>query len=178
MTSGIKLFNNESLNTAIKTISDNDGTIWFKAKDIATYLGYQNTVDAIQRHVDDKYKTLLCNIETTSYSVKTALAASSKSPIYIKEFGLYQLVFASKKPEAKLFTEWVVEDVIPSIRKTGKYSIPLIENQISLMNERDLHFKVIDFIRTYYPHCLLYAGLGEIQDTSNKRIYAYRSGYI
>ena len=54
----------------------------------------------------------------------------------------------------------------------------MVENQISLMNERDLHFKVIDFVRKYYPHALLYAGLGELQDTSNKRIYAYRSGYI
>jgi len=114
--------------------------------------------------------------------VKHACCTNSKITIYIKEFGLYQLIFSSNLPVAKLFTEWIVEDVIPSIRKTGKYILYeqpiLLDKQISLLNERDLHFKVIDYVRKYYPHALLYAGLGELQDTSQKRIYAKSCGYM
>ena len=175
----LKMFNNDVLNVNIKTVTDDNNNIWFKGKDIALYLGYQNTTEAIREHVDDKYKISFGNLMSSVNKSETLLLqGNDKNIVYIKEAGLYQLVFSSKKQEAKAFTEWVVEDVIPSIRKTGKYSIAILDNQISLMNEKDLHFKVIDFVRKYYPHCLLYAGLGEIQDTSNKRIYAYRAGYI
>jgi len=180
--SQINLFNNESLNVTIKTITDDNNVLWFRAKDIALFLGYKNTVEAIKRHVDDKHKIQLCNIEYGSLSVFHAEPTISKSPLYIKEFGLYQLIFSSNLPTAKLFTEWVVEEVIPSIRQTGKYILyeqpKLLDKQISLLNEKDLHFKVIDYVRKYYPHALLYAGLGELQDTIQKRIYAKSCGYI
>ena len=91
--SSINLFNNDSLNVTIKTITDNNNVLWFRAKDIALYLGYKNTIDAIKRHVDDKYKTQLCDIEYGSINVKHAYPANSKITIYIKEFGLYQLIF-------------------------------------------------------------------------------------
>ena len=50
------LFNNESLNACIKTITDDNNVLWFRAANIALFLGYKNTIDAIKRHVDDKYK--------------------------------------------------------------------------------------------------------------------------
>lgn len=179
----ISLFNNESLNVIIKTIVDNNDVIWFRAKDIALFLGHENTKRAVIKFVKDKYKIRLGDIEThTKGTEPVPLEANAKNTIYIKEFGLYQLILSSKTPEAELFYDWVVEDVIPSIRKTGKYTLyeqpKLLDKQISLMNERDLHFKVIDYIRKYYPDALLYAGLGELQDTSDKRIYAKRCGYI
>ena len=180
--SSINLFNNESLNVCIKTITDDNNVLWFRAKDIALFLGYVDTSDAIKRHVKDKYKIKLCDIEYGVLQVKHLVGVNAKSPLYIKEFGLYQLIFSSKLPTAELFTEWIVEDVIPSIRKTGKYILYeqpiLLDKQISLLNEKDLHFKVIDYVRKYYPHALLYAGLGELQDTSQKRIYAKCAGYI
>ena len=177
----INLFNNDSLNVAIKTITDDNNVLWFRARDIALYLGYSDTNQAIRINVDDDYKTQLYKIETTPARICTGLTVNAKNSIYIKEFGLYQLIFASKKVEAKQFSKWIVEEVIPSIRQTGKYILYdqpiLLDKQISLMNEKDLHFKVIDYIRKYYPHALLYAGLGELQDTQHKRIYAKCAGY-
>ena len=175
----LKIFNNDVLDVKIKTVTDNDNNIWFKGKDIAWYLEYTNTAKAIMMHVDDDYKQTYGSLMSQlKVPILGTLQGNDKSIIYISEFGLYQLILSSKKPEAKLFTKWIIEDVIPSIRKTGKYSIALLDNQISLINERDLHFKVIDFVRKYYPHALLYAGLGEIRDTKDKRTYAYRAGYI
>ena len=55
----INLFNNESLNVTIKTITDNNNVLWFRAKDIALFLGYADTKRAIQLHVDDDYKNKL-----------------------------------------------------------------------------------------------------------------------
>ena len=45
------------------------------------------------------------------------------------------------------------------------------------MNEADLHYKVVNFIRTFHPDALLVAGLGENQDTDAKRIDSWRKGY-
>ena len=156
--------------------------MWFRARDIALHLGYKRPRDAVQRHVYDKYKTPLHNIEVTESAVKHGTISNSNMSIYINEQGLYQLVFSSNLPNAMMFTDWVVEDVLPSIRQSGKYILyeqpKLLDKQISLMNGKDLHFKVIDYVRKYYPHALLYAGLGELQDTVQKRIYAKSCGYI
>ena len=43
-------------------------------------------------------------------------------------------------------------------------------------NETDLHFKVVDLIRRYYPDSILVAGLGENQDTEDKRLDSYKKG--
>ena len=150
------MFSNDVLDANIKTVTDNDDNIWFKGKDIATFLEYQDTKQALRVNVDEEYKMNYESLVNASRGVScTPLTFNEKNTIYIKEAGLYQLVFQSKKPEAKQFTKWIIEDVIPSIRKTGKYSIALLDNQISLMSERDLHFKAIDFVKKDYPHCLL-----------------------
>ena len=67
--SQINLFNSESLNVTMKTITDDHNVLWFRAKDIALYLGYTDTINAIKQHVKDKYKTKLCNIETSNRGV-------------------------------------------------------------------------------------------------------------
>lgn len=46
-----------------------------------------------------------------------------------------------------------------------------------LMNETDLHYKVVDYIRKYHKNAVLNVGLREMQDTSEKRVDAYRKGY-
>jgi len=51
-------------------------------------------------------------------------------------------------------------------------------NQIQLLSERDLHYKVIDCIRKHFPEFRVVAGLGELQDTTIKRTDAYKKGYI
>ena len=67
------------------------------------------------------------------------------------------------------------ETVLPSIRKTGDYNTP---EQICLKNELDLHSKVVAFIRRFYPNIIIVAGLGENQDTSDKRITSWKQGYM
>ena len=49
---------------------------------------------------------------------------------------------------------------------------------IMIGNETDLHYKIVDFIRKFYPDSILVAGLGENQDTEDKRLDSYKKGYV
>ena len=48
----------------------------------------------------------------------------NQSMLTVSESGLYALIFKSRKPEAKAFRRWVTSEVLPAIRKTGKYASP------------------------------------------------------
>jgi hypothetical protein len=89
------------------------------------------------------------------------------------------LALRSKRPEAEALQDWVVEEVLPQIRALASYSSrrPQTRLQLQLINEADLHYKVVDFIRTFHPEAILVAGLGENQDTPEKRIDSFKKGY-
>lgn len=109
---------------ALKYITDNNGTIWFRAKTVAEFLDYRDTSQSIRNHVDNDDKMKLREI---SRGVKkTTLTNNEQNTLMINESGLYCLVLASKKEEAKQFKRWVTTEVLPSIRKTGKYEIQRI----------------------------------------------------
>ena len=83
--------------------------------------------------------------------------------ILINEPGFYELVFGSKLETAKKFRNWVFEKVPPSIRKYGQYK--LFDNPNNKMfkieNETDLHCKVVEYIRRFYPEAIILAGMDE-----------------
>ena len=97
----------------------------------------------------------------------------------LNEPGFYELVFGSKLEFAKKFRQWVFNTVLPSIRKYGQYKMfdSPWNKMIMIGNETDLHYKVVQLIRNYYPDSLLVAGLGENQDTEEKRLDSYKKGY-
>ena len=100
-----------------------DGEPWFVGKDVAAALGYQNPNEAIQDHVDDEdklnSKTLL-KLNSNS----TGLDLGQRGNWLINESGVYSLIFGSKLEGAKRFKRWVTNEVLPSIRKTGSYTLP------------------------------------------------------
>lgn len=108
MNTKLQTWNYES--SEIRTI-EKDGEPWFVSKDVATVLGYTDTINAIKRHVDSEDKAG-CQI-ATQFGVKETTI--------INESGLYSLVLSSKLPNAKKFKRWVTNEVLPSIRKHGAY---------------------------------------------------------
>ena len=111
--------------------------------------------------------------------------AEKRSTIYINESGLYTLIFTSKLESAKIFMKWVTSEVLPSIRKTGLYVMPIdvghkINNALTfrIENETDLHVKVVSFLKKRFPYSIFVAPLGENQDTSIKRIDSFNKSYI
>ena len=90
-----------------------DGDLWFVGKDVANALGYKNERKALRDHVPDRFK-LTERIVTSGQRREVTL---------INEAGMYKLVLRSKLPSAEKFSDWVCEDVLVNIRKTGTYSI-------------------------------------------------------
>ena len=158
------------------------GKPYFRATDVTAFLGYKNSAKAVRMHVSAKYvKTLQELNAEASNPVKMNVPnwnihqnEPGRSPLYLNESGLYELIFQSSKPDAARFREWLVEDVLPEIRRTGRY---VRQEQVSLMNETDLHYKVVDFIRKFFKEAVIIPGLGELQDTKQKQGDAYRKGY-
>lgn len=90
-----------------------DNEPYFVGKDVATILGYKNPSVAVSKNVSDKYKGVT-EMETPGGKQKLVI---------ISEAGLYKLAFKSHVPQAERFTDWIADEVLPSIRKTGSYSI-------------------------------------------------------
>lgn len=97
-----------------------EGEVYFVGKDIATALGYEKPQNAIAAHVDDEDKTTAL-IQGTGSNYKS-------NAVLLNESGVYALIFSSKLKKAKSFKRWVTSEVLPSIRKTGSYSINQTED--------------------------------------------------
>ena len=81
---------------------------------------------------------------------------------------------------AKKFKRWITKEVLPSIRKNGRYELnhkPFKMLAFNIQTEFDLHKKVVNFIRNNYPKALFTATLGENQFSSNMRLRSYILGY-
>jgi prophage antirepressor-like protein len=92
---------------------------WFIAKEISDILGYSRTNKMIERLDDDERKT----IHRKSASFPIEFFGNQGSLILINESGLYNSIFGSKLEVARRFKKWVTREVLPSIRKTGSYSL-------------------------------------------------------
>lgn len=110
MTTALQIFTNEEFGD-IRVVM-RDGEPWFVATDVCRALDISNTSDAIARLDDDEKGVVL-----------TDTLGGKQSVSIISEAGLYTLVLSSRKPEAKKFKRWITHEVVPSIRKTGSYSI-------------------------------------------------------
>ena len=94
-----------------------DGEPWFVGRDVAQALGYSDTKSAIADHVDPEDRQVIKRGQNATFEIP------NRGLTLINESGMYSLVLSSKKPEAKEVKRWVTHDVLPSIRKTGSYSI-------------------------------------------------------
>lgn len=97
----------------VRIFLDENGTPLFVAKDVAKTLGYANTKDAIARH---------CRGVVKHYPLPTQGGTQAVRVIY--EPDVYRLIFGSKLQSATQFQDWVFNEVLPSIRKTGQYTAP------------------------------------------------------
>lgn len=107
----LQIFNNPEFGE-VRTVNI-DGEPWLVGKDVAAALGYVDTFGALKKHVDDEDKQ---NCQNDSFE-------SPRGMTIINESGLYSLVLSSKLPTAKKFKRWVTSEVLPTIRKTGGYSM-------------------------------------------------------
>ncbi|MGH2416380.1 MAG: BRO-N domain-containing protein, partial [Microcystaceae cyanobacterium] len=88
------------------------------AQDVCHVLGIKRTSDAISPFEND---------EKGAVTIRTP--GGDQEMLTVTEPGLYRLIFKSRKPVAKRFQRWVFHEVLPSIRKTGSYTLPQPEGE-------------------------------------------------
>lgn len=100
-------------NTPVQTIVENN-EIFFRAAQLAELLQYKNPHKAIKDHVDPDDLTKREIVNTINKRAQV---------IFVNESGMYSLVLSSKLEQAKKVKRWVTSEVLPAIRKTGKYQL-------------------------------------------------------
>lgn len=134
----IQIFNNPEFGKIRTVIIDREP--WFVGVDVAKALGYKKPTGAVTTNVDEG-DSLREGISDANGHKQTA--------IVINESGLYALIFGSKLDSAKKFKKWVTSEVLPSIRKTGRYGVPqTIPEQIQLLAQGNVELnKRVDDIQ-------------------------------
>ncbi len=116
----LQIFNSEEFGE-IRTV-EIDGKPYFVGADVAKALGYSNPRKAILDHCKGVTKR------------DTPTSSGIQSMSYINEGDLYRLIMKSKLPSAEKFEAWVMDEVLPAIRKTGSYQKPMtVAEQIQLL---------------------------------------------
>lgn len=176
----LQIFNSEEFGE-VRTI-EIDGKPYFVATDVATALGYVNPRKAVNDHCKGVTKR------------DTPTSSGVQSMSYINEGDLYRLIMKSKLPSAEKFESWVMDEVLPTIRKTGGYRKPMsTAEQIKLLalgntelNERVTNVEEeIDSLKNDMP--LYGCEIDDIKNHVNRKVVnvlggktseAYRDGSI
>lgn len=117
-----------------------DGDPWFGASDVAKALGYADPSDAVRKHC--KYAELFRTGDLPG------LTLNPRGELFIPESDVYALIFRSNLPKAEEFRRWVCEEVLPSIRKTGQYSMSQTKvSSAARINREEL--EMLDYFYTF-----------------------------
>lgn len=121
----LQIFSNPQFGS-IRTLYE-DGKVLFAATDVAKALGYSNPRDAIARHCKGVVKR-----DTLTNGGKQELS-------FIPEGDVYRLITHSNLPDAEKFEHWLFDEMLPTLRKTGSYSIvqvdPNLPPELALANQ-------------------------------------------
>lgn len=91
-----------------------DSEPWFCLKDVCAILDIQNSSDLLAKQLDR------AGVE----KIYLRSGGQNRQLTFVNEPNLYRVIFRSNKPEARQFQDWVFNDVLPAIRKTGSYTKP------------------------------------------------------
>lgn len=155
-------------NFQVRVTTDESGEPWFYAQDLAEVLEYSST-GAMNKIVDEEERKMTVFQNGTNYYNQSL----------ISEAGLYQAIFNSTKAEAKRFRRWVTTEVLPSLRKTGSYSIGASQEVLKLQSDHSRLQRDYDQVRDD-----LRAVRDDLQWTKKKvealeeNLYAYDEGAV
>jgi prophage antirepressor-like protein len=147
---------------------------WFVAKDVCDALGISNPTDALKRLDDDE-------------RARFNLGRQGEANI-VNEPGLYSLILASRKPEAKAFKRWITHEVLPAIRRDGGYISPSAsEHQVNAMiRQAQMRMELVQAAKGIIDpghleakaRVILAQGLGELPELPAENRPLYTSDYL
>lgn len=111
-TTAVEVYRFPATGADVRTVVIDDEP-WFVARDVCAVLDISNGRMAVSRLDAD-------GVSTTD--VIDSMGRTQQASI-INEAGLYELIFQSRKPEAKAFRRWVTSEVLPALRRTGRYEV-------------------------------------------------------
>jgi anti-repressor protein len=158
-------FNKNKLNTFLQ-----DTEIWFIAKEVSEILGYSETSKMLRRLDDDEKETVARNGRSF---IPEEFFGNQGSLILINESGLYSSIIGSKLPTAKDFKKWVTKEVLPSIRKTGSYSLQKEETQ----NEKVSLQKSLETVETGIKLLKSLSNLNPMEKIELDNFYKIENGF-
>ena len=100
------------------------GETYFVGKDVASALGYVHPTKAVTTHVDEEDRIM----------TKTVTIQGKRDTTVINESGLYSLILSSKLDSARRFKRWVTSEVLPAIRKNGRYELESKAKELQQQN--------------------------------------------
>jgi len=160
-------------NKLIMICLDENGMLWVNANNLASALGYKDPKEAVRTHTKEKDRKELHTIKCDSKP------KGQPRTMYLSEAGMYKLVVKSKMKKAEVFSDWVTEEVLPSIRKYGIYKLKKdIEHEkvelIEKINCMEYEMKVLkkELKKDKYPN----GGYAYAVDFSTKEKEIYRIG--
>lgn len=167
-----KIFNYQGrqVRTVIK-----DGDPWFVASDVCNVLDIKNATQAVSKLKEN---------QRSMFNIGRQGQAN-----VVNESGLYKLIFKSRKEEAETFQDWIAEEVLPSIRKTGSFKMDkpksaaeMLLNQAELMVEYEKRINNLESQTAAAHHRIdnfdKIDTIGDLQQRLNKmiKLYAANSG--
>lgn len=132
----VQIFENEKFGS-VRTVEINNEP-WFVGKDVAKALGYgdgKSLANAVANHVEEEDKGV----------TEMMTPGGKQNLVIVNESGLYSLIFGSKLDSAKEFKHWVTSVVLPSIRKTGSYTVKEVQRDSPLDKAKFLHEMAKDY---------------------------------
>ena len=135
----LQIFQSKEFGKVRTVLIENE--VWFVLIDICKILELSNPSSVIKRLDED---------ELTKFD----LGSLSGITNIINESGLYKVIFRSDKPQANQFTKWVTHDVLPSLRRTGSYSINQTPKELEL-KEKEIQLKTAEFLNNMADSILI-----------------------
>ena len=135
----LQIFQSKEFGKVRTVLIENE--VWFVLIDICKILELSNPSSVIKRLDEDEV-------------AKFDLGSLSGITNIINESGLYKVIFRSDKPQANQFTKWVTHDVLPSLRKTGIYSINQTPKELEL-KEKEIQLKTAEFLNNMADSILI-----------------------
>ena len=135
----LQIFQSKEFGKVRTVLIENE--VWFVLIDICKILELSNPSSVIKRLDED---------EVTKFD----LGSLSGITNIINESGLYKVIFRSDKPQANQFTKWVTHDVLPSLRRTGSYSINQTPKELEL-KEKEIQLKTAEFLNNMADSILI-----------------------
>lgn len=151
-----------------------NGQVLFNSKHVAECLDIKNVNDNISK-MNSKQVIKLTNSKIGKADFRKVHNTGEN---FLTESGVYKLIFKSKKAEAERFQDWVTDEVLPQIRKTGSYQIPKMSKELEAILMIDGKQQKMDERITKLENntTIDYSQQEDLRELANKKIVAILGG--